>query len=232
MIWCCCGHRLKPDPSRRAPAPALRRDRMNVELGGLMAELGRSAVAAAEVLATAEATLKNTMLRASAAAVRARSASILRANHQDWAAAQEAGLAAPLLDRILLDAPRVEAIARSLEAIAELPDPIGVIAKQWRRPNGLQIQRVSVPLVVIGIIYESRPNVTADAGGLCLKSGNAVILRGGSECRHSNGGIHACLVEGLRASGLPLHSIQLVPTSDLAAVGHMLAGMSEYLDVI
>ena len=124
-----------------------------------------------------------------------------------------------MLDRLQLDAKRVEAMARGIEEIAALPDPIGTVIAEWTRPNGLRIQRVRVPLGVIGIIYESRPNVTADAGALCLKSGNPVILRGGSESRHSSAAIHACLVAGLEAAGLPAACIQLVPTTDRAAVG-------------
>ena len=137
-----------------------------------------------------------------------------------------------LLDRLKLDEKRVESIARSIEEVVALPDPIGTVIAGWDRPNGLNIQRVRVPLGVIGIIYESRPNVTADAGALCLKSGSAVILRGGSESRYSNAAIHACLVDGMRAAGLPPECIQLVPTTDRAAVGYMLAGMTDYIDVI
>jgi glutamate-5-semialdehyde dehydrogenase len=148
------------------------------------------------------------------------------------AAAQDANLGGPLLDRLRLDAERVEAIARSIEEIVELPDPVGSVAAEWDRPNGLHIQRVRVPLGVIGIIYESRPNVTADAGSLCLKSGNAVILRGGSESRLSNVAIHACLLDGLSAVGLAGECIQLVPTTDRAAVGYMLAEMTDYVNVI
>jgi len=161
-----------------------------------------------------------------------RRAEILEANAQDMAAAEDAQLGGPMLDRLRLDEKRVEAIARSIEEIVGLPDPIGTIVTEWDRPNGLHIQRVRVPLGVIGIIYESRPNVTADAGSLCLKSGNAVILRGGSESRLSNAAIHACLEEGLRAVGLPAECIQLVPTTDRAAVGYMLSEMTDYVDVI
>jgi glutamate-5-semialdehyde dehydrogenase len=136
------------------------------------------------------------------------------------------------LERLELDAQRVAAIAASIEDVVARPDPIGCVAATWQRPNGLTIERVVVPIGVIGIIYESRPNVTTDAGALCLKSGNAAILRGGSESRHSNSALHGCLAAGLEAAGLPLSSIQLVPTTDRAAVGYMLAGMTEYLDVI
>ena len=142
------------------------------------------------------------------------------------------GLSGALLDRLRLDHARIEAMAQGLQEIAAARDPIGVTVAEWRRPNGMLIQRVCVPLGVIGIIYESRPNVTADAGALCLKSGNAVILRGGSESARSSAAIHACLQQGLDAAGLPLSAIQLVPTTDRAAVGHMLADMADSIDVI
>jgi glutamate-5-semialdehyde dehydrogenase len=201
-------------------------------IGELMETLGKAALSAAGVLALAGAEKKNTALTVAAQAIRARRDDILAANVRDMSAARAAKLTGALLDRLHLDEKRVEAIARSLEDVLALADPIGTLVADWERPNGLRIQRVRVPLGVIGIIYESRPNVTADAGALCLKSGNAVILRGGSESRLSNAAIHACLVEGLRAAGLPLECIQLVPTTDRAAVGYMLAGMAEYLDVI
>ena len=202
------------------------------QLGELMEGLGRAAVAAAALLAHAPAAQKNAALAAAAAAVRAQRAAILAANQRDLAAARAAHLSAPRLERLRLDEPRIEAIASSIDAVIALPDPIGSTLAQWQRPNGLRIERVIVPLGVIGIIYESRPNVTADAGALCLKSGNAAILRGGSEGRHSSGALHECLLSGLAAAGLPAACIQLVPTSDRAAVGYMLSGMSEYLDVI
>ena len=201
-------------------------------LGQLMEELGRAATAAAAVLALAPSTQKDAALAAAAAAVRAAQGEILAANERDLAAARAQHVGAARLDRLRLDGPRLEAIAAGIEAVRALPDPIGRVAAEWRRPNGLHIQRVLVPLGVIGIIYESRPNVTADAGALCLKSGNAVILRGGSESEHSSRALHACLVAGLAAAGLPASCIQLVPTRDRAAVGYMLAGMTEYLDVI
>jgi len=201
-------------------------------LGQLMEELGRAATAAAAVLARAPSTQKDAALAAAAAAVRAAQGEILAANERDLAAARAQHVGAARLDRLRLDGPRLEAIAAGIEAVRALPDPIGRVAAEWRRPNGLHIQRVLVPLGVIGIIYESRPNVTADAGALCLKSGNAVILRGGSESEHSSRALHACLVAGLAAAGLPASCIQLVPTRDRAAVGYMLAGMTEYLDVI
>ena len=207
--------------------PAERRD-----IAELMHELGRKAVAAAHRLALAPTDRKNAALAAAAAALRAQKTPILAANERDTAAARAQGMSAALLDRLMLDDARIEAMARSLDDIGALPDPIGTVAAEWQRPNGLRIQRVVVPLGVIGLIYESRPNVTADAGALCLKSGNAVILRGGSESLHSNRAIHACLVTGLRAAELAEDCVQLVPTSDRAAVGCMLADMVEYLDVL
>jgi glutamate-5-semialdehyde dehydrogenase len=202
------------------------------DIAELMQGLGKAAVSAASVLAVTLTRTKNEALAAAAAAIRARRAEILDANDRDMTAAIAAQLGAPLLDRLRLDEKRVEAIARSLEDIAALPDPVGTIAAEWDRPNGLHIQRVRVPLGVIGIIYESRPNVTADAGALCLKSGNAVILRGGSESRLSNVAIHACLLDGLTSVDLPADCIQLVPTTDRAAVGFMLAEMTDFIDVI
>ena len=201
-------------------------------VGALMERLGSAAVAAAAVLAHASSAQKNAALRAAAGAVRAELAAILAANERDLAAARAADLSGARLERLQLDAARIEATAQSLEAVAALPEPIGRTLAEWQRPNGLRIQRVSVPLGVIGIIYESRPNVTADAGALCLKSGNAVILRGGSESQHSSAALHACLAAGLVAAQLPEACIQLVPTSDRNAVGYMLAGMTDYLDVI
>jgi glutamate-5-semialdehyde dehydrogenase len=198
----------------------------------LMTRLGKAAVAAASALAVVPTETKNEALTRAASAIRARRSEILEANARDMAAAQDASLGGPLLDRLRLDEKRVEAIARSIEEIVALPDPVGTVAAEWDRPNGLHIQRVRVPLGVIGIIYESRPNVTADAGSLCLKSGNAVILRGGSESRLSNVAIHACLLDGLSAVGLAGECIQLVPTTDRAAVGYMLAEMTDYVDVI
>jgi glutamate-5-semialdehyde dehydrogenase len=201
-------------------------------LGETMDILGREAVAAARLLARADGARRNAALLAAAAALRRRRAGILAANALDLAAAREAELGAAMVDRLRLDPARVEAMAVGLEQIAALPDPVGRVLAEWTRPNGLVIQRVSVPLGVIGIIYESRPNVTADAGALCVKSGNAVILRGGTDSQHSSRAIHACLAEGLEAAGLPLTAIQLVPTQDRAAVGYMLAGMTDYLDVV
>jgi glutamate-5-semialdehyde dehydrogenase len=197
----------------------------------LMQGMGRAARSAAQLLAFASTAQKNRALRAGAAALRSARSTILAANEGDVREAGS-GLSGALLDRLQLDDSRIEAMARGLESIAEARDPIGVRLAEWSRPNGMLIQRVGVPLGVIGIIYESRPNVTADAGALCLKSGNAVILRGGSESARSSAAIHACLQEGLGAAGLPATCIQLVPTADRAAVGHMLADMADNIDVI
>jgi glutamate-5-semialdehyde dehydrogenase len=202
------------------------------DVAKLMHELGRKAVEAAQVLALAPTAAKNAALGAAALALRAGKDAILQANERDVATARGAGMSAPLLERLSLDAARVEAMARALEEVMALADPIGAIQAAWQRPNGLKIERVIVPLGVIGMIYESRPNVTADAGALCLKSGNAVILRGGSESLQSSRAIHACLTAGLRAAGLPEECVQLVPISDRSAVGYMLSGMTEYLDVL
>jgi glutamate-5-semialdehyde dehydrogenase len=201
-------------------------------IGELMERMGVAACRAAVVLSLASTEEKNCALAAAAGSLRAHAGEILRANDADLEAARDKPLRGALLERLRLDAGRVESMARGLEEIVALPDPIGTVAAEWQRPNGLRIQRVRVPLGVIGIVYESRPNVTADAGALCLKSGNAVILRGGSESERSSRAIHASLIEGLRAAGLPEQCIQLVPTTDRAAVGYMLAGMTEYLDVL
>jgi glutamate-5-semialdehyde dehydrogenase len=202
------------------------------DIAALMAPIGRAAVEAAEALARASTAQKNAALAAAAAALRSRAGGILVANARDMKAAEAGGLGGAMLDRLRLDASRVAAMAQGVEQIAQLADPVGTVIAEWTRPNGLHIQRVRVPLGVIGIIYESRPNVTCDAGALCLKSGNAAILRGGSESHHSSAAIHACLVDGLRAVGLPEACIQLVPTTDRAAVGYMLAGMTDSIDVI
>ncbi len=201
-------------------------------LATLMRPIGRAARAAAEVLAVARPEAKRRALLAAADAIRAHRHRILAANERDIQDAGAAALSGPLLDRLRLDEKRVLAMATSLETIANLSDPIGTILAEWTRPNGLVIQRVRVPLGVVGIVYESRPNVTADAGALCLKSGNAAILRGGSESTRSSLAIHACLQEGLAVAGLPKGCIQLVPTTDRAAVGFLLAEMSDSIDVI
>ena len=199
------------------------------DLEAEMTALGTAAREAAAALATSDGAVRDRALHAAARALRAAAGDILAANAADLAAAR--GLSPAMGDRLALDAGRVEAMAAGLEGIAALPDPLGRTLAEWDRPNGLRIARVSVPLGVIGIIYESRPNVTADAGGLCLKSGNAAILRGGSESFRSSGAILAALQAGLAEAGLPAAAIQRVPTTDRAAVGHMLA-MSGHIDVI
>ena len=198
----------------------------------LMEEIGAGARRAAGELARTPGEQKNEALLSAAKSIRARQGEILEANAQDMSAARVSQLSAAMLDRLYLDASRVEAMARGIEEIAGLDDPVGQIMAEWDRPNGLHIQRVRVPLGVIGIIYESRPNVTADAGCLCLKSGNAVILRGGSESYHSSTAIHACLEQGLTSAGLPGSAIQMVPTTNRDAVGLMLSGLDGCVDVI
>ncbi|MBS0376376.1 MAG: glutamate-5-semialdehyde dehydrogenase [Proteobacteria bacterium] len=201
-------------------------------LGATMQRLGQQALAAAKVLAYATRSTKDAALEAAAAALRARAPDVLAANARDLDAARARGLGAALLDRLRLDDARLESVAIGLEQVAGLPDPIGAVTAEWTRPNGLVIQRVRVPLGVVAIIFESRPNVTADAGALCLKSGNAVILRPGSESARSSAAIHACLEAGLEAAGLALTSIQLVPTTDREAVRYLLAGMTDFVDVV
>lgn len=200
-------------------------------LPALIERMGLAARAAAQTLATATTDRKNSALRAAAAAIRADAAAILDANALDVATAEAASLAAPQIDRARLDGDRLEAVAKGLEDIAALEDPVGSTIAEWTRPNGLRIQRVRTPLGVVGVIYESRPNVTCDAGGLCLKAGNAVILRGGREAISTNRALHAAMVQGLKSAGLPEAAIQLVPTTDREAVGLMLrsAGL---IDVI
>jgi len=210
---------------------AVSKDRDHQSLDAEMRRIGAAARDAARALAIASPESKTKALRAAAQAIRDHAAEIVAANGDDVAAAKRAGLAAQLIDRLMLDAARVAAIAKGLDEIAGLPDPVGTELARWTRPNGLDIARVRVPLGVIGIIYESRPNVTADAGGLCLRAGNACILRGGSESFHSSRAIASCLAEGLRAAKLPVAAIQLVPTRDRAAVGMMLT-MPEFIDVI
>ena len=201
------------------------------DLGAEMEAMGAAARAAAHLLAQAPAAAKTEALKSAAAAVRADAAAILAANARDMQAAEAKGTTSAFLDRLKLTGERVEAMAAGLDAVAELPDPVGTVLSETQRPNGLTIQRVRVPLGVVGIIYESRPNVTADAGSLCLKAGNAAILRGGSESFHSSRAIAACLQRGLAAAGLPEGAIQLVPTTDRAAVGLMLT-MTDTIDVI
>ena len=202
------------------------------DVPALMLELGRQARRAARALSLAPPERKNEALRAAARALRARADEIIAANVEDVAAAKAAGATKAMIDRLVLDAGRIEAMARGVEAIAELPDPVGRVLARIERPNGLAIERVATPLGVVGVIYESRPNVTADAGALCLKAGNAAILRGGSDSFRSSGLIHACLVDGLRAAGLPEAAISRVPLRDRAAVGEMLRGLGGNIDVI
>ncbi len=202
------------------------------EIHDLMNGIGDKARKAARTLATASTEQKNTALTAMAAEIRTARAAILDANAIDIKDMQANDRAASFVERGALTAERIEAIAQSIEAIADLDDPVGSIASSWERPNGLKIDRVRTPLGVIGVIYESRPNVTADAGSLCLKAGNAVILRGGSDSHHSSTAISKCLSQGLVKAGLPAEAIQLVPTTDRAAVGAMLSGLNGAIDVI
>ena len=202
------------------------------DIAALMAELGARARAASRPLSIATTEEKDTALTAMADALEASVDTIHAANAEDMARGAAAGLSAALMDRLKLDDKRVQAMADGIRAIAALGDPVGDVIAAWDRPNGLHIERVRTPLGVIGVIYESRPNVTADAGALCLKAGNAVILRGGSDSARSSGAIHACLVDGLRKAGLPEDAIQRVPVTDRAAVGEMLKGLDGNLDVI
>ena len=197
-----------------------------------MNALGARARAAARVIANAPADQKSKALRAAAGFLRARNAEILAANALDLTEAHARKLSAAMIDRLTLDDKRIEAMARGVEEVADLADPVGRVLASYTRPNGLVIERVATPLGVIGVIYESRPNVTADAGALCLKSGNAVVLRGGSDSFHSSGAIHACLAAGLRAAGLPEAAISLAPSTSREAVGAMLEGLNGALDVI
>ena len=198
----------------------------------IMAEIGHNARAGSRLIALAAAPAKDGALLAMADALDRSSVSIAAANRLDMAAAGKAGLSAAMLDRLQLDPVRIAEMADGIRAIAGLRDPVGEIIARWDRPNGLLIERVRTPLGVIGVIFESRPNVTADAGALCFKAGNASILRAGSDCHHSSRAIHACLVEGLRSAGLPEKAIQLVPTTDRSAVGEMLGGLGGKIDVI
>ncbi|MDP5366923.1 MAG: glutamate-5-semialdehyde dehydrogenase [Paracoccaceae bacterium] len=201
------------------------------DLTAQMNDIGRRARAAAAELAFAPSDAKARALMAAADAIEAQTDAIIAANARDLDYGRDKGLSPAMMDRLMLDASRIMSIAAGLRAVAAQDDPVGRVLAEWDRPNGLHIRRVATPLGVIGVIYESRPNVTADAGALCLKAGNAVILRGGSESFHSSGAIHACLVAGLRAAGLPEDAIQLVPTRDREAVTAMLR-MTEWIDVI
>lgn len=197
----------------------------------LMADLGKRAKAAAQKLATASAECKAKALNLAADTVWTQREAIIAANAKDLEFGQSKGLSPAMMDRLLLNEDRIQGIVDGLRAVAGQDDPVGAVLDEWTQPSGLRIQRVRTPLGVIGVIYESRPNVTADAGALCLKSGNAVILRGGSESLHSAQAIHACLVEGLKSAGLPEDAVQLVPTRDRAAVQELLT-MTDYVDVI
>lgn len=203
----------------------------DMDVKQVMETLGQQAKSAARALATASAEAKETALLAAADALWVNRAEIIAANEKDLEFGRDKGLTDAMMDRLMLDEARIQGMVDGLKAIAGQKDPVGDVIAEWDRPNGLHIKRVRTPLGVIGVIYESRPNVTADAGALCLKAGNAVILRGGSESFHSSGAIHACLVEGLKAAGLPEHAIQRVPTRDRAAVSEMLH-MTDYIDVI
>ncbi|MDQ2632317.1 MAG: glutamate-5-semialdehyde dehydrogenase [Pseudomonadota bacterium] len=207
-------------------------ERSREDTAGLMAAIGRKARAASRPLAIAGTDAKNAALAAMADAIERNEKAILDANTVDVANGEEAGLTPAMMDRLRLDPGRIADMAKGIREIAALKDPVGEAIAAWDRPNGLRIERVRTPLGVIGVIYESRPNVTADAGALCLKAGNPVILRGGSDSLNSSSAIHACLVEGLKAAGLPQDAIQLVPVADRAAVGEMLSGLEGNLDVI
>jgi glutamate-5-semialdehyde dehydrogenase len=211
-------------PNRIEPSP----DAVEAQ----MTELGRRARAGARAVALAPDAVRNRALVTAAAEIRRECPAILAANALDVSDATARGVAAAFVDRLTLNPERIEAMARGLEEVAALPDPVGRVLATFERPNGLRIERVSTPLGVIGVIYESRPNVTADAGALCLKAGNAAILRGGSESLRTSAAIGRCLAAGLRAAGLPDAAISLVPTSDRAAVGAMLAGLNGAIDVI
>src|SRR3981189_3092728 len=202
------------------------------DIAGLMHDIGRRARAAARVLALAGTAQKDQALAAMAAQLRAHKAAIRAANASDVAEAKASGATSAFLDRLALDDRRVAAMAEALDVVRALADPVGTVTERWTRPNGMTIERVRVPLGVIGIIYESRPNVTADAAALCLKAGNAVILRGGSASHRTNRAIHAALIEGLLEAALPEATIELVPTRDRVAVGLMLEGLGGAIDVI
>jgi glutamate-5-semialdehyde dehydrogenase len=202
------------------------------DVGAAMRAIGLAAREAAGALAQASSEAKTAALVAAGREIRGQTAAILLANERDLKEARSAGVSAAFLDRLLLDPQRIEAIAKGLEEVGAFADPVGAVLARWTRPNGLCIERMRVPLGVVGIIYESRPNVTADAGGLCLKSGNAAILRGGSDSHHSSRAIQVCLARGLREAGLPESAVQLVPTTDREAVGLMLKGLDGAIDVI
>ena len=202
------------------------------DIAALMAEIGRNARKGANALKIATPEQKRTALLTAAGAINAHRKQILAANALDMQAAEQKGISKAFLDRLLLTDARIDGIIEAVKTIAELPDPVGTVISEWDRPNGLHIERVRTPLGVIGVIFESRPNVTADAGALCIKSGNAVILRGGSDSFHSSRAIVDCLLDGLHLAGLPVECVQLVPTTDREAVGEMLKGLDGNIDVI
>src|SRR5258708_23506806 len=204
----------------------------NADLPALMTELARNARTAARTLALASAEQKNRALEAMERAIRANASAILTANAEDVAEVRAGGASSAFIDRLTLTQARIDVMADGIATVREIPDPIGVVTESWQRPNGMTIERVRVPLGVVAVIFESRPNVAADAGVLCLKSGNAVILRGGSDSFRSCRAIHDCLVQGLREAGLPEAAITLVPTRDRAAVGLLLTGLNGGVDVI
>jgi glutamate-5-semialdehyde dehydrogenase len=203
-----------------------------VDIPTMMDALGRQAREAGRALANAASDDKNAALARAAELLEERAGTVLAANAVDIETARSRGLGDAMLDRLMLDESRIAGIAKSLRDVVELPDPVGQVIAEWERPNGLVIQRVRVPLGVIGIIYESRPNVTADAGALCMKSGNAAILRGGSESFYSSNAIHACMTEALRQTALPEEAVQMVPTTDREAVGYLLGNMTKFVDVV
>lgn len=215
-----------------APAAAGRSVPPAADLAAAMLEMGKRARAASRALALAAPEAKTAALMAAAAAIRAAAPEILAANAADVAKAEAEGMTGSFLDRLTLTPQRIEAMAAGVEQVAGLADPVGQITERWTRPNGMIIERVRTPLGVVGVIYESRPNVTADAAALCLRAGNAVILRGGSDSLNSSGAIHRAFVAGLAAAGLPQDAVQFVAVADRAAVGHMLAGLGNTVDVI
>ncbi len=202
------------------------------DVSAMMDDLGRNAREAAVELALCPGSKRDRALAAVASSIRDRNDEILAANRDDVSAADKRGLSAAMLDRLALDADRIESMAARLETVVDLPNPVGRVLDEWQRPNGLHIQRIAVPLGVIGIIYESRPNVTADAAGLCIKSGNAAILRGGSESFNSSQAIFQSLADGLKTAGIHPAAIQMVPTTDRAAVGYLLSSMADTIDVV
>src|SRR5215468_2327272 len=225
-------HRLSKVPEMSIPLKKPIEEFAGEDIAATMRAIGINARAAAKILATLSATDKNRAIAAMAHAIRVTTAAILAANREDAAEAEKAGATTAFIDRLRLDEKRIAAIADGVDIVAALPDPVGTVMSAWDRPNGMHIERVRVPLGVIGIIYESRPNVTADAGALCLKAGNAVVLRGGSDSFRSSRAIHAALAIGLDEAGLPETAIQLVPTRDRDAVGLMLGGLDGMIDVI